>query len=189
MILIIEGMDSCGKTTLISNLRKNYFSNHKLIVHHSSAPPNGVADRNLWEVEHYRELAKTFDDLSKDQGYDIICDRFHLGAMVYGMRYRGLNPYSIFEIDRDIISNIHDVCLVLLTDYPDKILARHDKQSIETTSNEFETTRQEFLNFFNYSRISHKLRINITDNGGFINTYSTVKSFLDNVRGENAKSS
>lgn len=181
MILIIEGMDRCGKTTLISNLRKNYFGNHKTIVHHSSAPPKCVADKNSWEVDHYTDLAKTFHRLSANEGYDIICDRFHLGAMVYGMRYRGLKPHTIFEVDRDVISKGEEkkISLVLLTDYADSIMKRNDGESIETTIDEFENTRAEFTNFFNYSMIPSKLHINITDNGGFQNTYPLVESFLN----------
>ena len=29
MLLIIEGMDRCGKSTLVQNLRKKYFKNNK----------------------------------------------------------------------------------------------------------------------------------------------------------------
>lgn len=180
MILIIEGMDRCGKSTLISNLRKNHFANSKLIVHHSSAPPKCVADSNAWEVDHYTNLSNTFHKLSANDGYDIICDRFHLGAMVYGMRYRGLKPYTIFEVDRDIISKGEEqkIGLILLTDYAENIMQRNDGESIETTVKEFNDTRIEFMNFFNYSLIENKLHINITENGGFENTLPKVMEFL-----------
>jgi thymidylate kinase len=184
MILIIEGLDRCGKSTLVGNLRKCYFTNSKLIVHHSSAPPKGVADSNLWEVEHYSDLSKTFHDLSAKEGYDIICDRFHLGAMVYGMRYRGLNPHTIFKVDRDTISKgLEDkIVLILLTDYAEEVFKRDDGCSIEAAVEEFEHSRKEFINFFNYSRIPHKLHINISNNGGFKNTYATVEKFIDDIK-------
>jgi thymidylate kinase len=190
MILIIEGMDRCGKSTLIANLRKHYFTNPKLIVHHASAPPKGVADSNAWEVEHYIETADTFHHLSAKEGYDVICDRFHLGAIVYGMRYRGLNPYTIYSVDAHRVAKGHEkkVALVLLTDHTHAIMAREDGNSIETSFQEYDQTREEFTRVFGYSTIPHKLHINITDNGGFLKTYQTVASFLDNVRGENAKS-
>jgi thymidylate kinase len=183
MILILEGQDRVGKTTLISDLRKHYFKNPKIIVHHASSPPKGVVDSNAWEVDHYTNLAKTFHELSANQEYDIICDRFHLGAMVYGMKYRGLNPHTIYEVDRDVIADglEKNVALVLLTDYAEDILKRNDGDSIETTIEEFEYSRKEFINFYNYSRISHKLHINITDNGGFKNTYPLVESFLQRI--------
>jgi thymidylate kinase len=190
MILIIEGMDRCGKSTLIANLRKHYFTNPKLIVHHASAPPKGVADSNVWEVEHYSETADTFHHLSAKEGYDVICDRFHLGAIVYGMRYRGLNPYTIYSVDAHRVAKGHEkkIALVLLTDHTYAIMAREDGNSIESSAQEYDQTREEFTRVFGYSTIPHKLHINITDNGGFLNTYPTVATFLDNVRGENAKS-
>jgi hypothetical protein len=102
------------------------------------------------------------------------------------MRYRGLQPHTIFEVDRDVISCREEkkIALVLLTDYADAIMTRNDGESIETTTKEFENTRTEFANFFNYSMIKNKLHINITDNGGFQNTYPRVEAFLDNLSNE-----
>jgi thymidylate kinase len=191
MITIIEGLDRCGKTTLISNLRKNYFKNPKLIVHHASSPPKVVKDSNAWEVEHYGELADTFHHLSAKEGYDILCDRFHLGAIVYGMKYRKLNPYTIYNLESNRITKGHEqkVALILLIDNVENIISRDDGLSLESSSKEFQDTHDQFIRVFGYSTIKHKLHINITDNGGFQNTLPTVTNFLDNIRGENAKSS
>jgi thymidylate kinase len=190
MILIIEGQDRCGKTTLINNLRKYYFKNPKLIVHHSSAPPKSVMDPNIWEINHYTEVAKTFHILSGKEGYDIICDRFHLGAIVYGTRYRGLNPYTIYSIDANHIAKGYEskVALVLLTDYSKSIIEREDGKSIESSVSEYDQTRDDFIRTFKHSAISYKIHINITDNGGLSNTYQTVVNFLNDIRNENAKS-
>jgi thymidylate kinase len=183
MITIIEGMDRCGKTTLISNLRKHYFSNPKLIVHHSSSPPKTVSDPNEWEVDHYTHLANTFHRLSSVDGYDIICDRFHLGAQVYGARYRGLNTETIATVDNIFIANGIEtkIALILLTDYAHEIVKRDDGESIEASVSEFEETANEFKHFFDASKIKNKLHINITDNGGFVNTYLTVSDFIMKV--------
>jgi thymidylate kinase len=191
MILIIEGMDRCGKSTLIANLRKHYFTNPKLIVHHASSPPRGVEDSNAWEVKHYSEVVDTFHHLSSKEGYDIICDRFHLGAIVYGMKYRGLDPYTIYKVDAEQVANGKEksMAMVLLTDNVDSVMSRDDGDSIEASAAEFETTSVEFKRVFSYSSIKNKMHINITDNGGFENTLPAVVKFLDNVRGENAKSS
>ena len=186
MIVILEGMDRCGKSTLVSNLRKHYFRNPKLIVHHASAPPKGVADSNAWEVDHYSETADTFHHLSAKEGYDIICDRFHLGAIVYGMRYRGLDPYTIYRVDNHFVANGQEkqVALILLTDNTDAIMSREDGQSLESSRQEYEDTRNEFIRVFGFSRVHNKLHINITENGGFHNTYPTVEKFLNGVRYE-----
>jgi thymidylate kinase len=186
MITIIEGLDRCGKTTLISNLRKTYFKNPKLIVHHASSPPKSVEDSNAWEVEHYSELADTFHHLSAKEGYDIICDRFHLGAIVYGMKYRNLNPYTIYNLESNRITKGHEqnVALILLTDNVENIVSRDDGLSLESSSKEFQDTHDQFVRVFGYSTIKHKLHINISENGGFANTLPTVAEFLNKVKND-----
>lgn len=190
MIIIIEGMDRCGKSTLIANLRKHYFTNPKLIVHHASSPPRGLEDSNAWEVEHYSELADTFHHLSSKEGYDIICDRFHLGAIVYGMKYRGLDPYTIYKLDSDKVASglEKEIAMVLLTDDVESVMSRDDGDSLEASADEFKSTSEEFIRVFGYSTIKNKLHMNITDNGGFENTLPTVIEFLNNVKDEYANS-
>lgn len=177
MILIIEGMDSCGKSTLVQNLRRYVLTTPKTIVHHSSSPPKNIQNPNGWEYEHYLHLSKTFRTLSDNQGYDIICDRFHIGSMVYGTKYRGLVPHGIFLIDKDHLAS-KDVHLVLLVDDPAKVIERHDGLSIEKTETEFSETRNSFEYYFNYSRIPNKILIDVSDNGGYENTIHTVSNWL-----------
>lgn len=171
-------MDRCGKSTLVNQLRKNYFKNPKTIVHHSSSPPK-VEDPNAWEIEHYRNILDTAIEMSHNQGYDFIFDRLHLGAIVYGKKYRNADPKSIYSIDKHFLTDENDVFLVLLTDYSEAILARDDGESLETNVAEYEETRIAFIEAFNKSACMNKLHLNITDNGGFKNTYETVTKFLD----------
>lgn len=181
MILIIEGMDRCGKSTLVSNLRKHYFKNPKLIVHHSSAPPKGVADSNAWEVDHYTSLFETAHDLVKFEGYDVIFDRFHLGAVVYGTKYRDADPTSIYKIDNKFFNRRINAAIILLTDYSEAISSRDDGNSLENSIEEYEQTRKSFIEAYDSSRCGNKLHINITNNGGFENTLPSVISFLENI--------
>ena len=142
MFLIICGMDRCGKSTLISNLRKHYFTNPKLIVHHSSSPPK-VEDPNSWELAHYDELFNRFLKLSTLHDYDIICDRFHLGMFVYGVKYRNMDPNEVWALDEhwckiiptlDGLSKELFPTVILLTDYAEKIDERDDGFGLEAVS-------------------------------------------------------
>ena len=182
MILIIEGMDRCGKTTLIENLRKKYFVNPRILVHHSSSPPL-VEDPNLWEINHYSSLLDTSYMLLSD-GYDIIFDRFHLGAIVYGQKYRGAYPDNIYGIEKRLVHSNDKIALVLLTDDSISIAERDDNKSIEKSANEYSQVGELFDVAYNTSIIPNKLRINITQNGGFQNTYGSVTRFLRGVEGE-----
>ena len=181
MILIIEGMDRCGKSTLVEQLRKNYFYNHKILIHHSSSPPKIVPDQNAWEVAHYSAMLDTSYALNYTHDFDVIFDRFHLGAIVYGKKYRNANPEDIYAIEYASIHENDEIALVLLTDLTGKIMERDDNDSLESSADEFDETRMAFEEAFGRSIIPNKLHINISENGGFANTYDTVTNFLNGV--------
>jgi len=180
MILIIEGMDRCGKSTLVEQLRKRYFTNPRILVHHSSSPPK-VEDPNEWEVQHYGKLLDASYQLNYAHGFDIIYDRFHLGAIVYGKKYRNADPEDIYSIEEMLIHKDDEIALVLLTDWSNAIVERDDDDSLESGVAEFDETRLAFEEAFSRSIIPNKLHINISENGGFTNTYDTVTNFLNGV--------
>ena len=185
MLLIIEGMDRCGKTTLIGNLRKHYFKTPKLIVHHSSSPPK-VENPNDWELKHYDDLFCTFLNLVGDDGYTIIADRFHLGAVVYGVKYRNADPKPVWALDEYWHNMFNDegipTATIVLTDYADKIAARDDGLGLEKDLADLDNTHQAFISAFNETHAINRLLINITGNGGFENTLPSVTKFLDRVK-------
>lgn len=181
MLVIVEGLDRCGKSTLVEHLRKRYFMSPNILVHHSSSPPK-VEDPNRWELEHYGSLFRTAKDLVKFGGYNLIFDRFHLGAAVYGEKYRGADPSNIYELDARYLRDYSRAALILLTDDPEAIAARDDGDSLEKSVEEYMQTAAAFIEAYKMSSCVNKLHINITDNGGFVNTIPTVTAFLDKVR-------
>lgn len=181
MILIIEGMDRCGKSTLVEQLRKRYFTDPRILVHHSSSPPK-VDNPNEWEVQHYKSLLDTSYYLNYAEDFNVIYDRFHLGAIVYGKKYRNADPEDIYSIENMLVRKDDEIALVLLTDWTHAIMDRDDENSLESGPSEFDETRMAFEEAFKRSIIPHKLHINISENGGFKNTYSTVTKFLDGAQ-------
>jgi thymidylate kinase len=162
MIFIVEGMDNCGKSTLIENLRKDFFARAKTIIHHSSAPPKSVDFPDLWERKHYDDLFFTFKSLVDWEDYDVILDRFHLGAQVYGAKYRQSEPGPILAIDKAHLTGYNSAATLLLTDSYESIISRDDGKSIETTPEEYEDVRVRFIEAFNKSVCPHKLHIDIS---------------------------
>jgi thymidylate kinase len=120
--------------------------------------------------------------LVDDSFYDVIFDRFHLGAAVYGEKYRGANPADIYELDYKYLHHYADAALILLTDDPKAIAARDDGDSLEKSLQEYNETMSAFIEAYTVSACMHKLHINISSNGGFVNTIPTVTKFLDGVR-------
>jgi len=181
MLLIIEGMDRCGKSTLVEHLRKRYFTSPNILVHHSSSPPK-VEDPNMWELKHYGSLFRTAKDLVQFGGYDVIFDRFHLGAAVYGEKYRGANPTDVYDLDAWYLSHYKRAALILLTDEPEAIASRDDGDSLEQSVDEYSQTAAAFIETYKISTCVNKLHINITENGGFVNTVPAVTKFLDEIK-------
>jgi thymidylate kinase len=181
MLLIVEGMDRCGKSYLVEHLRKRYFTSPNILVHHSSSPPK-VEDPNAWELKHYASLFQTSQLLVDDYSYDVIFDRFHLGAAVYGAKYRNALPDDVYIMDNRYLLGYEKAALILLTDKPEAIAARDDGDSLESCVEEYHETMQAFIEAYVVSSCMHKLHINITDNGGFVNTIPAVEQFLNGVR-------
>jgi thymidylate kinase len=181
MLVIVEGLDRCGKSTLVEHLRKRYFTSPNILVHHSSSPPK-VPDPNVWELNHYSSLFATSKFLVDNYFYNVIFDRFHLGAAVYGEKYRGADPSNIYELDARFLRDYSRAALILLTDDPEAIAARDDGDSLEQSVEEYAQTAAAFIKAYKMSSCVNKLHINITDNGGFVNTIPTVTAFLDRAR-------
>ena len=177
MILIVEGMDRCGKSTFINNLRKRILTKPKTLIYHASSPPS-VPDPHAWEVNHYDSLFALATDMSENLNYDVLFDRFHLGAIVYGKKYRNTKPDDIYMLDDQYARLNPNMILLLLTDYSHRIMDRDDGDSLESSFEEYENTRAEFIRAYCNSSITNKMHINITDNGGFENTLPVFLEFM-----------
>jgi thymidylate kinase len=133
-----------------------------------------------------------FTDLTSYHEYDVICDRFHLGMYVYGVKYRNMDPKEVWAIDEywtEVIPTLNRPynmevwpTVIVLTDYAEKINERDDGLGLEVDVSDIENTRQTFLAAFEQTKAMNKLHINITDNGGFANTLPTVTAFLDTIK-------
>jgi thymidylate kinase len=71
MLIIIEGADKTGKTTLAKAIAKRFGYHY----YHSGPPKRRPADEYI--------------DFLLDLKYSTVCDRFHLGELVYGPMFRG----------------------------------------------------------------------------------------------------
>jgi thymidylate kinase len=74
VIVILEGPDGCGKTTLANRLAERF----GMRIHHEGPPPKDV---NL--LEHYGRL------LDEARGKNVVFDRLALGERIYGPILRG----------------------------------------------------------------------------------------------------
>lgn len=160
-IIIIEGQDRVGKTTLIKELRKNIKNYKQLSISYSSPPK--VDDYHIWFKNHYTKSTELFINLL-DKNWTVILDRFYIGETVYGPLFRNTDTDYIWEIDKKFENN-SSVWLITITDYTNKLMSRDDGLSNEKTSVDHENVRARFIGSHNKSSITNKLFINVSDDG------------------------
>lgn len=85
MLIVVEGPDKTGKTTLCKAIERELGFKYK----HFSAPKGSPADEYI--------------DFLLDLKEPTVCDRFHLGELVYGPMFRGkagITPLELVTIER-----------------------------------------------------------------------------------------
>jgi len=172
VITIIEGMDNCGKTTLIDSLLKGCTNERRLVVHCSSPPANVNAG---WSKNHYNKTMRTIVDLS-DRGYDIFMDRSYIGECVYGPLYRKADITWVSELEQHLGMNSPKVALatILCTEFH---AAKYNDGNNLSDEN-WSTEHALFTSAFEKSIISNKIKVNL--NGNF-DDVEFVKKFLGEI--------
>lgn len=164
LFIIVEGPDNVGKTTLIMNL-KNYYNDMTFHTMHYS---NVYQDSPEATIAYSKHLYTQMFDIMLNQtkyGFSgIICDRSHLGEMVYGPIYRNYDGEYVLDIEKKY-EHIHSVwdnlLLVTLVDNPENLVKRDDGLSFTTDLAKKEIEIGNFVNAAHRSNIKHKVLINI----------------------------
>lgn len=187
MFIICEGPDNVGKSTLIQNL-KNYYNNYTLhTLHYSNVKSQ---DPITYSKKLYFEMFNMMVDITKFDNTGIICDRSHIGEMVYGPIYRNYSGEHVLTIEKkfkrfkDVWDNL---ILVTLIDKPERLIEREDGLSFSTDINMKRTEISNFIEATTKSNIKHKLVINIEHNNE-LQALSIVTDYIDELRMKNAKS-
>jgi thymidylate kinase len=107
MIIVVEGIDRVGKTTLCNCLSEKY----KIKIYH-----NDVNYMKLSEMDNKNETDKTLKliSLCEQLGQDIIFDRLHWSDYVYGVTERGYDTKEAIK-NKDIIDKkLNEIKSVLI---------------------------------------------------------------------------
>lgn len=128
MILILEGPNKCGKTTLAKYLVEQhhflYFKDYTV----NDSKDLMLDDPNEIITSEICAQARLLSALS-DQGVDIVVDRFHLSEYAYGLVARGYLSYAIKEAEN--VFEGHDVRLIVLSDNLNKVNERSGKNEFD----------------------------------------------------------
>ena len=110
MIILLEGPDCAGKTTLARHIEKKFgFSYFKESLSYQERLSFGYDS-----FVHYEDTIKQIRDYIKNQKKYVVCDRFHLGEIVNPIiRKDGRRPLTHFEIKQLEKDFLRDSCLLI----------------------------------------------------------------------------
>lgn len=164
MIVVVEGIDRVGKTTLVNKLVEGGFISMKdQFVINKSAQFDSFADYSVGKCESFVVMAK----MLSDQGKHVVIDRLHLTELVYGTINRSGNTNELACLSVDLMLEEAGALLCLV-----------EPSNIEL-SNQLANANQEkhaelFNHYYNLTSITRKMRCdyeNITKAANYILDY------------------
>jgi len=192
-LIIIEGGDRLGKSTLIGKLAEHFNYDNVVIRHFGKPPkvfPEGV-DPLSFQAECFDREGYLFSQLcsmeSDEYNYYeniVIWNRAHLGEWVYGQMFRGIDPNKIqnmldnFEEKFFMYDDI-EVFLILLTADPEFFHSKEDGHSFSKSLEQKTRELSLFDEAFHNSAIDNKIRIKVNVGDSFRGKEEILKDVLD----------
>ena len=185
-LIIVDGMDNTGKSTLIARLTKVLESlGNTTITIHSQKPPKDIApeDTSAYQHKYYLDLINMLATLKSERKYDyIILDRGWISEYVYGPLYRNRGKQEIVEdnivLDKKVLSLFNipsDVYLIMLLGSTKFLLSREDGKSLSDNDESLiELERTEFEKGYDYSLIDKKIYYEVDSDNEYIEILSDI---------------
>ena len=97
-IIIFEGVDHAGKTTIAQEFCKrnpeyDYFKVKQEQIHIEKIDPDVLKQSHLLQLNFFYELARQVD-------FNVVMDRFYPSEYVYGSLFRNIDEEKIMEFDK-----------------------------------------------------------------------------------------
>jgi len=163
IFVIVEGPDNVGKTTLINNIKNNFNDVIFQTMHFSNVKQQSSEDVVEYSKKLYSDMFYVMSCMQGIVAGGVICDRSHLGEMVYGPIYRGYTGEYVLSIEDTYANSKFFENLILITCYddPENLIERDDGLSFSLDLETKKTEISNFLNAHEQSNIKHKLLLNI----------------------------
>lgn len=122
MLIIVEGADGVGKTTLVEKLeaRIRELPHHEVTVLHKGPPEdiNGLVEYEL-----------PLQDFRPEREKVVICDRWHLGEVIYGPLLRDVSRLSLpKQRHLELFLAARGAFIVHVTAPPDEVVDRQTQR-------------------------------------------------------------
>ena len=160
MIVVVEGIDRVGKTTLVNKLVKAGFIKLKdeFIINEFVEK---FDDYSIGKCESFVQAAKNLEE----QGHNVVIDRLHLTEYVYGtIRNRGVNEQAVWAIDM-ILTNLN------------AILCYVRPSNIEISNNEAGLNQEKYDEMFEFATKLSSIRSVVTDYNHLDEAFDTIMFF------------
>lgn len=172
-LLIFEGLDRCGKDTIINHIAADY--PHLIRVHWGYPKGETNEDKTEYQVKAFNAEMAVQGNLRHIYGANYfedgiyIWNRSHIGEYVYGPMYRESNPESwIPQLESSYFKNDEDVYLIYLYADVDFILKQDDGKSFTTDRKKKQKEMRLFNEAVDKSCIKNKLKIKVNDGNEYI---------------------
>ena len=174
-LVIIEGMDRCGKDSIIDLISQDHFIHS--ITHWGYPVGNTNEEKTEWQKTSFLDYMSKWKNVqSNSLDSLVVWNRAHVGEYVYGTMYRDSYPDTwIPDLEEKYLSD-DNVYLVLLHADPEFLL-KHDDGNSYTTQLELEKLEHEkFQTAFDSSTIKNKIKIKVShgDNYSDINDIYSI---------------
>jgi thymidylate kinase len=180
LFIICDGPDNVGKGTLIKNIQ-NYFNDYTLhVLHYSNVKFPSVCFLQQ-STKLYIEMFQFMKYVNRSKKSGVICDRSHLGEMIYGPIYRNYDGEYVLDIEKKFskYKNFwNKIILITLIDNPENLIKRDDGLSFSTNIKNKIIEIDNFKNAHNKSTIKNKLLIDISVHNEQ-QTLNSVVNFID----------
>ena len=177
-LIIIDGLDRCGKSTFVEYLRDKY-PDYCPMVLHSTKPPSDLEDPKSYQLNHYKKQIQQIKEIITDYEIPVIMDRFHLGEFVYGTLYRNgqYYPEELKELEQPLKSI--KTSLYVFTDSTDNRLDRDDGNSLTIDPSTMDAEYKLFTEWYSHSTITNKTFIDWSQGQDF--SESTFESLAEQL--------
>lgn len=161
LIVVVEGLERTGKTTLCKEFEKRGFVYFKDINRINKNHPAGLESR--------LDTTLTFLQNLSENGVSVVVDRLHLSEYAYSRTFRS-NVGTSRNVDYidNAISKLNSVLILCKSDndeeYKNRMLLKYTDKQVDELSNMFEY-------YFNKSEIKNKFEYEFVECGvfGYVN--------------------
>ena len=163
-LIIIEGQDRAGKSTLIQSLIRTL--PNCLVTHWGSATGSTDMEKKANQQQFFINHMETWRYLqgSPINPQHLIWDRAHLGEYVYGTIYRDTQPDTwVPQLEEEYLAG-DDVYMIYLCGTPEFLLRNDDGESFTVDIAQKTAEANAFLVAFQKSQVNRKLLI-VVDTG------------------------